>query len=125
VDLKALIYVGTGGAAGSICRYLVSLAISKSVTTSFPIATLCINLIGSFIIGLLFGLVTKGNNWLSDGGMLLLATGFCGGFTTFSAFALENINLLRNGQTTLAIVYAAISIGAGLLLCKLGVSLTS
>lgn len=123
--MKTLIYVGAGGAAGSICRYMVGLAISKSATTPFPIATLSINLVGSFIIGLLFGLAAKGNNWLSDGGMLLLATGFCGGFTTFSAFALENTNLLRNGQTTMAILYAAISVVAGLLLCKLGVSLTS
>lgn len=124
--MKALIYVGTGGAAGSICRYMVGLAIGKSVTTPFPITTLSINLAGSFIIGLLFGVAAKGNNWLSDGGgMLLLATGFCGGFTTFSAFALENTNLLRNGQTTMAMLYAAVSVVAGLLLCKLGISLTS
>jgi CrcB protein len=126
VDFKLLLYVGAGGAAGSIARYMTGLAISRFMTTPFPIATLSVNLLGSFIIGLLFGLASKGNAWLvNDGGLLLLATGFCGGFTTFSTFALEHISLLQKGQSTTAIIYMVLSLAGGLLLCKLGMSLTS
>src|ERR1700754_743863 len=97
-------------------RYGVGALFNKYMPASFPTGTFVINVVGSFIIGLLFGLVAK-NQWLQAGGMLLLASGFCGGFTTFSTFALENINMMQKGQSVLAISYIGASLAVGLLLC--------
>lgn len=121
--LRAFLLVGAGGAAGSMARYGVSYLISKAVTATFPLATFSINIIGCFIIGMLFGLAVR-NQWLQAGGMLLLASGFCGGFTTFSTFALENITLMQKGQMTTAFLYTGLSVAAGLLLCRVGMWLT-
>lgn len=121
--LRAFLLVGAGGAAGSMARYGVSYLISKAVTATFPLATFSINIIGCFIIGVLFGLAAR-NQWLQAGGMLLLASGFCGGFTTFSTFALENITLMQKGQMTTAFLYTGLSVAAGLLLCRVGMWLT-
>ncbi len=92
-------------------RYAVGSIVSRHLTNPFPVGTFSINIIGSFIIGLLFGLVAR-NQWLQEGGMLLLASGFCGGFTTFSTFALENVNLMQKGQSTIALIYTGLSIVA-------------
>jgi fluoride exporter len=122
---RALLLVGVGGALGSMARYAVSVAMAKVATVSFPVSTFGINVVGSFLIGLIVGFYIKGSHGLSQNMVLLLATGFCGGFTTFSAFALENINLLQKGQSLMAILYASASVVCGLLLCRLGLWLTS
>jgi len=101
-------------------RYGVGSAVSRYITTPFPIGTFSINVIGSLIIGILFGLVSR-NQWLQEGGMLLLASGFCGGFTTFSTFALENVTLMQKGQSFMAVLYTGVSLVIGLLLCRLGI----
>ncbi|MEI8279169.1 MAG: fluoride efflux transporter CrcB [Bacteroidota bacterium] len=121
--LRAFLMVGIGGFAGSVSRYGVSYLINKSVDHPFPFATFIINIVGCFIIGLLFGLGQR-NQWLESQGWLLLATGFCGGFTTFSAFALENVKLIREQQSTIGLIYTISSVVIGILVCRMGIWLT-
>lgn len=117
---RSLLLVGAGGAAGSMLRYAVGYLMNKYVQHPFPWATFVINVIGSLIIGILFGLVGR-NQWLQQTGMLLLASGFCGGFTTFSTFALENADLMQKGQSFIAFTYMALSVIIGLALCRVGI----
>jgi CrcB protein len=118
---RNFLLVGAGGAAGSMARYGVSYVMSRMTgPEQGHIGTFIINVLGSFIIGVLFGLTAR-NQWLEAGGYLLLASGFCGGFTTFSTFALENINLIGKGQTFTALAYMGLSVVCGLLLCRLGI----
>lgn len=121
--LQSLLLVGAGGAAGSMARYGVSYAVSKYIIHPFPVATFVINISGAFIIGLLFGLL--GRHQMQESGYLLLASGFCGGFTTFSTFALENVSLLEKGLSLTAILYTGLSLIIGLLCCKMGIWLTA
>jgi CrcB protein len=121
---RSLLLVGAGGAVGSMLRYGIGSIVSKYFLHPFPLGTFAINIVGSFIIGILFGLVGR-NQWLQDGGMLLLASGFCGGFTTFSTFALDNISLMKNGQSAIALTYTVLSVAIGLLLCRFGISLVN
>jgi len=117
--LKNLLLVGLGGSIGSMARYAVSLLIRSK---SFPYATLSVNVIGSFIIGVVFAISIKeaglSNNW-----RLFLATGICGGFTTFSAFSLENMELLQNGKIGMALSYIIFSILLGIIATFLGYQL--
>jgi CrcB protein len=119
---KNFLLVGLGGAFGSMARYGVSYLTSKLVISTFPFGTLIINVVGCFVIGILFGLSMR-NEWLEDAGWLLLATGFCGGFTTFSTFALENIQMAGRHQAMSALLYTALSLVLGLVLCRLGIRL--
>ena len=102
--MDKFLWVGLGGAIGSIFRYTLSLLPIKS---SFPILTLITNLLGAFIIGVVVGLFEK--QYLSSQIHLFLKTGLCGGFTTFSTFSLETLTLLENDMIFIAIVYALIS----------------
>lgn len=103
-----------GGAIGSVLRYLTSAVSQKYIASIFPWATLITNIIGCFLIGILMGWLVK--NQLADSNLKwLLVTGFCGGYTTFSAFGYENISLLQNGHSTLAFAYIAASVIVGLL----------
>jgi len=108
--IKNLLLVGLGGAIGSMLRYAGSVLISSK---TFPYATLTVNIIGSFIIGIIFAISIKEevlfNNW-----KLFLATGICGGFTTFSAFSLENMSLLQSGKYGMAFTYVGLSILLGI-----------
>lgn len=104
-----LLLVSLGGAVGSVLRYGFSLVFPAK---SIPWPTLLVNIIGSFTIGVIMALFLKNNlpgNW-----KLFLATGVCGGFTTFSAFSIENLFLLQQGKTGLAIFYIILSITAGI-----------
>lgn len=105
---------------GSMARYGVSFLIGRLYRPEFPLATFIINIAGSFLIGVLFGLSAR-NQWMQLTGYLLLASGLCGGFTTFSTFALENVNLLQKGQSLLALAYTGLSVVLGLVLCRLGI----
>lgn len=121
--LKSILLVGLGGAIGSILRYVFSLGIKQFVSTSFPIATFSINIIGCLIIGLLYGISEKhhlGNSVIN----YLLIIGFCGGFTTFSTFANENYNLFQESNILLPLSYIIISVTLGILAVKLGYKIT-
>ena len=111
--IKTLFLIGLGGGIGSVLRYLTSVVIEKYYATVFPLATLIINIFGCLLIGIIMGVVEK--NQVTDSAMKwLLVTGFCGGFTTFSAFGYENIRLLQNGNIFLPFVYISSSIILGL-----------
>ena len=107
------LYVFLGGGAGSLTRYLVGSAVLKNFSTNFPVATLCVNLVGCLIIGLLTGFAQR-SEFFTLNTRLLLITGFLGGFTTFSAFGLETVTLIKRGDTALAFANIALSVGLGL-----------
>lgn len=94
--MKQVILVFIGGGFGSVLRYIISKFLNNPNAT-FPIGTFAVNILGSFLIGIILGLAIK-NNTLNTNQTLLLATGFCGGFTTFSTFAFENQQLLKAGD---------------------------
>ena len=119
--MKEFIMVGLGGLIGSITRYGVYLYTSRLFIDKSHIATLIVNLVGCFLIGLLSGNILKGNNQLS----LLLITGVCGGFTTFSAFALDGIKLLKNGLYSQFLLYSLLSVVGGLIFCLFGILVTN
>ncbi len=106
-SLSGLI-VFLGGGLGSYCRYLISKIINEQITTMFPWGTLTVNLIGCLVIGIIIGLIEKVP--ISPYWGLFLVTGFCGGFTTFSSFSLENNLLLRNQEYSLLLVYTMMSL---------------
>lgn len=113
--MTQLLYVLLGGAVGTGCRYGLSLLITKKLHhPHFPYATFIINLSGSFVIGLLAELFRL--RVLTSADLrLALMTGFLGGYTTFSAYSLENLSLLREGEWLLALIYALGSVLLGLL----------
>ncbi len=106
-----ILAVGLGGFVGAVCRYLIGL-IPVNETMSFPIKTFGINIIGCVMIGIITIIATK-NNALSPHLLLFLKVGVCGGFTTFSTFALETVDLMKTGNTLLAFVYVVSSMLVG------------
>lgn len=115
-----ILLVGAGGAVGSVARFLSQQMIARYYPSSFPWGTLIVNIVGCFIIGIVYAFGEKGN-LLSPEMRLLLATGFCGGFTTFSTFAYENISLMREGELLYTFLYIAASIIVGFLAAYIGV----
>ena len=100
--------VGAGGALGSIFRYLL-LCLFPVASISFPLATMGINIAGAFCVGLVIGATDKITSF--DPRLLLfLKVGLCGGFTTFSAFSFESLELLQNGKTIAAATYMVVSV---------------
>ncbi|QHL89149.1 fluoride efflux transporter CrcB [Nibribacter ruber] len=118
--MKIIVAIGLGSFIGGVGRYLLSQLIQVKGAVAFPIGTLGVNLLGCFLIGVVFGLAEKGN--LSQEWRLFLATGVLGGFTTFSAFSYETVSLLRAGQFGYAVTYVAASILLGLLLTLAGMT---
>lgn len=117
--LKNLLMVAAGGAAGSCLRYLLS-RWSVGQWAAFPQAgTLLVNLAGCLLIGLLLGWAER-VHFLNPALMLLLVTGFCGGFTTFSTFAADAVGLASCGQMLIALAYVAVSVAGGLALMFAG-----
>lgn len=114
--LKNFLLVGLGGAVGSMLRYGVYLLFPVK---DFPLATLLVNIIGSFIIGAVLAMGIKDEAFLNHW-KLFLATGICGGFTTFSAFSAENMALLQTQKYTLAFIYIAASVITGIAAAWLG-----
>lgn len=101
--MKPLLLVFLGGGLGSTLRYGLGKYLN-SATTGFPYGTFAVNIIGSLSVGIILGIAAK-NDSISQNTMLLIATGFCGGFTTFSAFAYENHLFLKNGDFGLFALY--------------------
>lgn len=110
--LRSILLVAMGGALGSVGRFLLSKAVQEHAATAFPVATFAVNAVGCFVIGLVYGLSLRGNEPAGDT-KLLLATGFCGGFTTFSTFCNEGLSLLRGDASALAFAYIVLSVVAG------------
>jgi CrcB protein len=110
--------IGVGGGAGAMARYLMQQYVQGRWALAWPVGTGAVNALGCLLAGLLLGVLERHN--LGAGWRLLLITGFCGGFTTFSAFALENVALLREGQVGLAALYAGGSVVLGVLLAGAG-----
>lgn len=104
-----LVRVGLGGALGSVARYVLSHFVAKTWIVAFPWGTLVVNVAGCLLVGFLSGLVSASpSTW-----RLLLVTGFCGGFTTFSTFASESVGLVNSGQAVLAALNVGISVAVG------------
>ena len=118
--VKNLLLVGFGGAVGSVLRYSMQRFIN---TASIPYGTLLVNLAGCFLIGLLWGLLSKNN--ISQTGSLLLMSGFCGGFTTFSAFTYEGVQMMQDHRWILLAVYISASVFGGLVATFTGYKLTN
>ena len=119
--MKLLLLIGGGSFIGGISRYLMARMIQDRVFSAFPYGTLGVNILGCLIIGLVVGLSERSN--LPAEWRLFLATGFCGGFTTFSAFSNETIGLLRDGQLWSASIYVVASVALGLVATFAGISL--
>jgi fluoride exporter len=115
--LAATLWVGLGSAIGGIARYWTGVAAARMAGESFPWGTLLINIIGSFVIGY-FGTLSlpDGPRPVSAGIRLFVLVGFCGGFTTFSSFSLQTVELIRDGEIGRAAAYIASSV----VLCLLG-----
>ena len=116
-----LLLILSGGALGSLGRYAVSGLAHRLSTSMFPIGTLAVNLIGSFIIGLLWGAFE--NTIISPNARSFIFIGVLGGFTTFSTYSLETLNLLRDGEIKLAFLNLALNNILGLLLAFAGLAL--
>jgi fluoride exporter len=112
--LKTLIIIAIGGGLGSVLRYLTTIFVNKYFQSNFPYATLLTNVLGCLLIGLFFGYLEK-NNAISQDLKFFLITGLCGGYTTFSTFSNENIQLLQTNQTFTAFLYIGLSIFIGLM----------
>jgi len=110
--LKDILIVGLGGGIGSIMRFLTSVWTARFYIGVFPLATLLVNIIGCILIGLLIGLSARSET-MSPNLKLLLITGFCGGYTTFSTFSSENLFLFSNGFYWILIGYVISSLILG------------
>lgn len=111
--LKMILLAGSGSFIGGVLRYLTQLMFSKFYSGSIPMGTLVVNIIGSFLIGVIFALSEK-SDIISQETKIFLAVGICGGFTTFSSFSIENLLLLRDGQYFQMILYTLLSVFLGL-----------
>ncbi|SHG17047.1 fluoride efflux transporter CrcB [Flagellimonas flava] len=116
--MKQVLLVFLGGGLGSALRYLISKPLNI-VLQNFFLGTFLVNIVGCFLIGIILGVSSK-NNLLSPNSTLFLATGFCGGFTTFSAFAFEKHSFLKNSELFNFSLYTIASIAIGILAVALG-----
>ena len=116
--MKSFLLVFLGGGLGSALRYLVASAMNQ-YSKVLPFGTFTVNILGCLLIGMILGYAQK-ENTLTSNQILLLATGFCGGFTTFSAFANENLELIKNGEIFNFSVYTIGSVLIGILAVCIG-----
>ncbi|MGK0253055.1 MAG: CrcB protein [Mariniflexile sp.] len=120
--MKNILLVFFGGGFGSILRYIIGKYLNNT-ENGIPYGTFAANILGSLLIGVILGLAAK-NDTLSQNQTLLLATGFCGGFTTFSTFAYENHVFLKSGDFLSFAIYTVASFVIGFIAIFLGIYLT-
>lgn len=121
--IKTLLFVGTGGFLGSVSRFLASRFMQSNFPSAFPYGTFLVNITGCLLIGLIYGFSEK-SSLLTAEWKLFLAVGFCGGFTTFSTFANENLALLRDGEFFYFALYTGLSVFLGIAATFIGVLVT-
>ena len=112
--MKEVLIVSIGSFFGGGLRYWISKMVQSCSLIAFPFGTMTVNVLGCFIIGFLSGISWNGGGWMNPSTKLLLTTGFCGGFTTFSTFMNENLLLARDGNITTAAIYTALSLLLGM-----------
>jgi CrcB protein len=117
--LKHILFIGFGGFIGSVLRYFVSKLNNYWAVLSIPVGTLLVNIVGSFLIGLISAYALKTGN-VSQEIKLFLITGLMGGFTTFSAFSNENVIMMQNGQFVAVALYTGLSVFLAFLAALLG-----
>ncbi len=117
--LRLIFIIGTGSFFGGVSRFLTTRLVQNYFTSAFPLGTFAVNLMGCFLIGIFYGISEKGN-LMSAEWRMFLTVGFCGGFTTFSAFASENLALLKDSDFFWALMYTGASIFFGLMATWLG-----
>ncbi|MDA3816750.1 MAG: fluoride efflux transporter CrcB [Prolixibacteraceae bacterium] len=117
---RTILIVGTGGFLGSVSRYLGQVGVEKVMHSSFPWGTFAVNILGSFIIGMVYAFAEKGN-LLSAEWRLFLAVGFCGGFTTFSSFAYNNLTLLKDQAIGMFLLNTLGSVTLGIFMVYAGI----
>ena len=116
--IKDIVLVGIGSCLGGICRYLISHFIGHP-QSGFPWGTFVVNIIGCLLIGILWGVTSRFQNF-AQAFSLLLVVGFCGGFTTFSTFSREGLSLLQTQNYTLFLLYTLGSVVLGILAVMVG-----
>ena len=119
---RYLIYVIVGSSIGGAARYLSQEFVQKNFPSFIPLSTLSVNIVGSFIIGIIYALAERSK--ISAEVRILIATGFCGGFTTFSSFAFENVKLLQDGEFFNTGLYILLSLVIGFIAVYLGILFT-
>ncbi|HWF19828.1 MAG TPA: fluoride efflux transporter CrcB [Verrucomicrobiae bacterium] len=116
--MQTYLLVALGGALGSVARFWLGGMIGARMGETFPWGTVIVNITGSFLIGLFFAMTEPGSRWLAPpGARAFLMTGICGGYTTFSSFSLQTLNLLRDGQW----LYAGGNVIFSMVLCLFAV----
>jgi len=120
--MKEIILVFLGGGIGSALRYLISKSFTGWINNPFPYSTFLVNIIGCFLIGIFLTLPER-FDWFTIEYRLFLATGICGGFTTFSTFSYENFALIKEGDYMYFVSYTILSFAIGLAATFLGMYL--
>jgi fluoride exporter len=118
--IKNFLIVGFGGAVGSMLRYALQRCFQAQTAATFPMGTLLVNIAGCFLIGIFWAIISRSITW-NEEIKLLLMTGFCGGFTTFSAFTMEGFGLLKENRTLLFVIYLSASVVGGFLATFIGI----
>jgi len=119
--MKLVLMIGMGGFIGTVFRYVLSLAIQNKFLSTFPYGTMSVNIIGCFLIGIIYALSDRGN--ISVEWRLFIATGILGGFTTFSSFSNETVSMLRDSEYCYALLYVLSTVFMGILATFAGIFL--
>lgn len=122
MSMRTILCVFLGGGAGSVLRYFMQLCINKEISTAFPLGTFIVNILGCFLIGVLYSVSDRFS--FSSDLRLLLTIGFCGGFTTFSTFSTESLNLLKGELYGTFLLYTLFSVAIGITSTFAGVWMT-